>query len=132
MQTLRLRSLPPLKGWIGRWPRVVPLVGLFREFEIVGMAVAEQHIHAVFPFVIMPLAPGIVFVSIGPPNPVALNELVGRAASDFAGLDRSSFWRSWPSGVTSHMLYAEGLDRPDREVAIAPTIVATADAFRKH
>src|SRR5438876_12292076 len=96
------------------------------------MAVAEEHIKTVLPFVVMPLAARIVLVAVGPPGPVAADDLVRRTAGNFGRRHRRSLGRARAGFRIAHdMFHPDRFDRPDRQVTVSPALVASADAFRK-
>ncbi len=125
------RFSPPGEIRIGSGPSVVPLISTIWKLEVVGMAVAPQHIKAVFSFVVVPLAPWILLVAVGIPRPVALDNLVGWAAGDLAHFDRLGLRTAFRgNGVARHVFHSNRLERPHREVTIAPRLEGTADALR--
>src|SRR6266496_1355091 len=82
-----VRCSPPGKIRIGSGPSVVPLISIRLKLEVIGVTVTQQHVKAVFSFVVVPLAPRILLVAVGIPRPVALDNLVRWAAGDLARFD---------------------------------------------
>src|SRR5439155_16055091 len=103
------------------------------KLEVSGVTIAVHHIETVFSFVVVPLAPGVIFVAIGPPRPVTLDELVGRTAANLARFHGRPL-RAASGGCrdTGHMLDSECFIAPHGKVTVAPAVVATADAFGKN
>ena len=79
----------------------------------------------------MPLAGDVVLVAIGPPRPVALDELVRRPESNLARLDGPSLWAIGIGRIPGHMLHTQRRHRPDRQVTVAPGVIAGTGSFRK-
>src|SRR4029434_11022133 len=75
-------ELPPNEIRIRLGTGVVPLIRFLGEIEEHGVSVSEQDVKPILAFVVVPLAPGIVLVPIGPDCPVPLDQLVGRAQGD--------------------------------------------------
>jgi len=65
------KSSPPGESRVWFGPRIIPLVGLEWKGEERCMAIAKQHIEAIFSFEIVPLTKQVGFVAISPPGPVA-------------------------------------------------------------
>src|SRR5262245_5269699 len=97
------RCLPPSKLGIGSRHSVVPIVGFLWEFEVRRMTITPYNVEPIFSLIVVPLAVEIGFLAICPPRPVALDEFVGRAASDLARFDGRSIGRSKTGGVGRHM-----------------------------
>jgi hypothetical protein len=58
-----------------------------QELIILGMRIAEEHDHAVFPAVIVPDMAFVQDIAIGVPDPIALNDFAGRLERDFGLFD---------------------------------------------
>src|SRR5262245_60678838 len=68
--------LPPGEIRIGSRPAVIPTGSLLRKLEERGVTITVNDVEFVFPFVVVPLTPRIIFVAISPPRPIALNQFV--------------------------------------------------------
>src|SRR6266480_5101801 len=120
----RSGPLPPGEVRVRFRAGVVPLVSLFRKLEIGGVAIAENYIKAILAFVVVPLAPRIFFVAIRPPLPIALDQLIRRTQGDLARFYRGCLGGAFHlHGVGGHMLDAQRLHCPNREITIAPSVV---------
>ena len=82
--------LPPFEVGIGR-RTANPVFQFFGEAEVLDVAVPEKHVLVTPSLKIMPLTALVDDAAVGVPWPIALNDLVGRAAADLRRLDRCGF-----------------------------------------
>ena len=88
------------------------------------MHVAEKHGNQAFPFVVVPKAFSVRVASVGMPDPIALNDLVGGASGDLARFDRYAVGRPRNCAVRRRVLHTEPIHGPHRKITIAPASIA--------
>ena len=104
-----------------------PNLHLLRIRELIEfhVTVAEEHVEAAPPLVVVPGALGVRVAAIRVPRPVALEDLVRRAQREFPTLDRQIFIAAARGrDVANDMAGAEGIVLKLRQVARAVAEVA--------
>src|SRR4051794_32787697 len=82
---LRAKSPPRIIRIRGR-ASVIPLAGLFWELEEFNVRIAKENIEPILASGVVPGAPGMSLIAIGPPRPVTRKQFVDRTSSHVTGL----------------------------------------------